>query len=129
MKPKWILELEDLCAKATPGPWHKLGSNVRYTPAPVRGFVGEICGLTSHDAKEQDLEFIAAARSALPKLLAVNAKMVEALRKAKENFGIAPLSSMEDDRLRAIDYEMEEALAMYESGVVEQRETGDGEHE
>lgn len=78
MTPEELDELEKLCAAATPGPWQATKNGwvtSKDGPLTDEGFIinqaGDIPGGWS------DTEFIAAARSALPRLLAAYRAVAE----------------------------------------------------
>lgn len=63
MTPKRIAELRALCEKATPGPWYE---SMTYTPSV---FPKDSTTAVAFDLLKTDMNFIAAARTAVPELL------------------------------------------------------------
>lgn len=84
MTPERLAELRAIAAAATPGPW------TTSSAWSVRSGRDELVAATSYYNHEADAEFIAAARTAIPALLAEIERLVSergALRAALREYG------------------------------------------
>ncbi len=81
MTPARIAELRKLCEEATPGPWrHKAPAHITHdgTATMLAGTIA-ICTDPVHPSAKRDAAFIAAARTALPELIAEVERLREEL--------------------------------------------------
>lgn len=92
MTPERIEELKKLCAEATPGPWRQevwhnhdeggwaaVGPHIKDTPGDDY-YSSEEPGSPSHEKATSDANFIAAARTAVPELIAEVERLRDRLR-------------------------------------------------
>ena len=99
----WLREIEERCAKATPGPWEveRRDYDNMYDTRPDRSRVvleRDRDGLwkdTTGAILSQDAAFIASARTDIPRLLEV-VRAADALAKALDDFGLQSGDDMSD---------------------------------
>lgn len=99
--PRWLDKLERLCQAATPGPWELDGLIVRNARHQSR-----VCDVDtgSYYQDRADALFIAAARHALPKLLATVCELQAELDRADKRLRWA--TTKDDSERRELEREL-----------------------